>query len=59
MQMKLFKAFCSARMRPDKATAAVQSTESYIAVKITEAFECALDGVNTKVSAPISNSIQR
>jgi hypothetical protein len=59
MQMKLFKAFCSARMRPNKATAAAQSTESYIAVKITEAVECALDGANTKVSAPISNSIQR
>jgi hypothetical protein len=44
-------------MRPNKATAAAQSTESYIAVKITEAFEFALDWANTKVSAPISNSI--
>jgi hypothetical protein len=58
MQMKLFKAVCSARMTPDKATAAVQSTESYIAVKITEAFECALEGANTKASAPINNRIQ-
>jgi hypothetical protein len=46
-------------MRPDKATAAVQSTESYIAVKITETFECELDGANTRVSAPIGISIQR